>query len=244
MISCGFSAVFFGLLYNEFFLVKTMPLTLLNPIQNTTEIIVIALIFGVLQITLALILNITNMLRRKNVLKAIFGGRGIVGLIYYLTGVFLAISFIMEMNFGVFLQQGFVPFTFVALSSLALIFLSPTFEILIARRRAKLSEKVMEGFGEGLETFISFITNSVSYIRLAAFAIAHEALGLAAVIFASVIGVIPSLIIMNVVVFLIEGFAAFIQSLRLMYYEFSTKFFIGEGIQYKPFETIRHERKT
>lgn len=246
IVSCGVSAVFFGVLYATLFLVEEpwgMHPILLSPLEDINEIIVIALIFGVLQITLALTLNTINKLRRKETLKAVFSGHGVVGLTYYLAGVILAIAFIRENSFSAFLKQSIVPFTFIAMISLALIFLSPLIETLLERKKAKLSEKLMEGFGEGLETLIAFIANSVSYIRLAAFAIAHAALGLAAVIFASVVGNVPSFIIMNIIVFLVEGFAAFIQSLRLMYYEFSAKFYAGDGTLYRPFKTLSRKTK-
>jgi V/A-type H+-transporting ATPase subunit I len=111
------------------------------------------------------------------------------------------------------------------------------------QHETKVSDKLIEGFGEGLETFIVLIANSVSYIRLAAFAIAHGALGLAAIIFAPIVGSIPSYVLMNIIVFLVEGFAALIQSLRLMYYEFSTKFYVDKGVQYKPFRVISLKTK-
>jgi V/A-type H+-transporting ATPase subunit I len=138
------------------------------------------------------------------------------------------------MHFGVFLQQGSFIFTLIALICLALIFLSPSIEALRGRHEARFSDKLMEGFGEGIETFIVLMANSISYIRLAAFAIAHGALGEAAVIFAPMIGNLPSFVVLNIVAFLVEGFAALIQSLRLMYYEFSTKFFVGNGVPYRP----------
>lgn len=115
-------------------------------------------------------------------------------------------------------------------------------ETVIERKKARLSEKLIEGFGGGLETFITSLANSVSYIRLAAFAIAHGALGLAAVILSSITGPIASYVLINIIVFFVDGFAVLIQSLRLMYYEFSTKFYIGDGTQYKPFKTSN--RKT
>jgi len=236
VLSCGISAVIFGLFYGEAFLLEIIQPILLSPLHEIEEIIVIALVFGVSQISLALVLNTINKIRRKETLKAIFSGHGVAGITYYSAGVVLAIAFIRENGFSAFLQQSIISFTVIALISLAIIFLSPVIETLLERKKAKLTEKLIEGFGEGLETFIAFIANSVSYIRLAAFAIAHGALGLAAVIFASTIGNVPSYIIMNILVFLIEGFAAFIQSLRLMYYEFSTKFYAGDGVGYKPFK--------
>jgi V/A-type H+-transporting ATPase subunit I len=181
------------------------------------------------------------MISRREPLKAVFGGHGIIALTFYMAGIYMALAFIGQLSFNAFFQPNVFPITAVALISLALVFLSPLIESRIQRQKAKPVEKVLEGFGEGLETFISFTANSVSYIRLAAFAIAHGALALAAGIFAAVIGNVPSLIFMNVIVFLVEGFSAFIQSLRLMYYEFSTKFYAGDGIAYKPFETIKQK---
>lgn len=242
-IACGASGVVFGALYGEFFLMGVTEPFLLRPLDNIAEISIIALVFGAAQISLALVLNTINRLRTHDSLRAIFGGHGIAGLTYYLAGISLAVAFIGKMDFGVFLQQGVLVFTIIALAALALIFLSPSIESLKNRHEAKLSDKLVEGFGEGLETFIVFIANSVSYIRLAAFAIAHGALGLAAVIFTPVVGSVPSYIIMNLIVFVVEGFAALVQSLRLMYYEFSTKFYIDNGVKYRPFKVTSLKTK-
>lgn len=242
-VTCGVSAVLFGFLYGEFFLTEITPPILLKPLDNIPEISVIALIFGVAQIMLAMVLNTINKLRKQDSLGAVFGSRSVTGIAYYSAGIFLAIAFINKMDFNVFLQQGVYVFTFIALVSLVLIFLSPTIEAFGRHKGARLTEKLVEGFGEGLETLIVLIANSVSYIRLAAFAIAHGALGLAAVIFAPIIGGLPSFILMNVIVFVIEGFAALIQSLRLMYYEFSTKFYVDGGIRYQPLRIIPLETK-
>jgi V/A-type H+-transporting ATPase subunit I len=238
LIVCGVAAVICGFLYGEFFLTEIIKPILLRPLDSIAEISIIALIFGVAQIMLAMVLNTINRLRKKDPLAAVFGSRGIAGLVYYSAGIFLAVAFIKNMQFSVFLQPNVVPFTVVALAALVLIFLSPLIESFGRHEGAKVSEKLIEGFGEGLETLIVLIANSVSYIRLAAFAIAHAALGLAAVIFAPTIGTVPSYVLMNLIVFVVEGFAALIQSLRLMYYEFSTKFYIDGGIRYQPFKAI------
>jgi V/A-type H+-transporting ATPase subunit I len=96
----------------------------------------------------------------------------------------------------------------------------------------------MDGFGEFIETFFSYITNSLSYIRLAAFAIAHGVLAGFALTLGASLGIIPSLIIVNIMVVIIEGFAAGIQSIRLIFYEFSTKFFKGGGIKFNPIKLL------
>ena len=120
---------------------------------------------------------------------------------------------------------------------LLLIFLSPTLNGLVSHH-LKIGEGLMEGFGEFIETFISYITNSMSYIRLAAFAIAHGVLAQFAFTLGDSLGIIPSLIVVNIMVVFIEGFAAGIQSIRLIFYEFSTKFFKGGGIKFKPLKLL------
>ena len=237
IVCCGISGVVFGFLYNEFFLTEILPRSILNPLQDFSQIITIALVFGAAQLVLGLVINIINRFRRRELSLAVLSGRGILGLVFYLTGIVLAVSYLQTMNFGIFLQGVTIVFTAIALSSLALIFFYPLIESRIEHKRGKFYDQLIMGFGEGFEIFLSYLTNSVSYIRLAAFAIAHGALAYAATVFAGTIGSVPSLLFMNVIVFLIEGFAAFIQSTRLMYYEFSTKFFIGEGMLYRPFKT-------
>ncbi|HDO20862.1 MAG TPA: ATPase, partial [Candidatus Bathyarchaeota archaeon] len=69
---------------------------------------------------------------------------------------------------------------------------------------------------------------------LGAFAVAHAALGETAAILSSSMGAMGAYILMNVLVIMMEGFAAGIQSLRLIYYEFSTKFYKGAGKAFKP----------
>ena len=236
LIACGILSVVFGFVYGEFFLVRTPFPSLLNPLTNIEEIIVIALAFGVAQIILSLVLNIINMVRRKEPLKMILGERGIVGLTFYISGVVVAYAFIRQRNLDAFFQGDTTIFSSIALASLALVFLSPLIESLLRKESAPVSRKLLEGFGVGLESFIAFIANSVSYIRLAAFAIAHEAIGLAATVLGAVLGSILSLALLNLLDFGVEGFAAFIQSLRLMYYEFSTRFFLRDGIPYEPFK--------
>jgi V/A-type H+-transporting ATPase subunit I len=241
---CGLSTILFGFLYGEAFVMELFPPLLFSPLHDVSRIITIALVFGVLQLILALSINITNKVKRKDVPNAIFGGRGIVGLTFYLSGVAVAIAFIEELNLSVVFRQDILPFTLITVLSLVLVFFSPVIKALIGEKKGRLSDKLMEGFGEGLETFIASLANSVSYIRLAAFAIAHGALGMASAVLASTTGNIPSLILVNVIVFVIDGFAALIQSLRLMYYEFSTKFYVGNGVQFRPFKIVANETNT
>ena len=230
ILACGISSMIFGVFYGEFFLLPgVIPPLLFSPFHNQTAIIVFALIFGVIQIGLGLILKIINTIRAGDKHKTIFS---IIVLAYYVVGVLLAVEYAKTLSLSAFAENWIL--TIMAMSLLGLIFLFPLIEGLIAGK-VDIIAQLLKGFSEFIETFLSLLTNSISYVRLAAFAIAHGALGLSALILASVIGVIPSYLLMNILVILIEGLAILIQSMRLTYYEFFTKFYSGSGTPYKPF---------
>jgi V/A-type H+-transporting ATPase subunit I len=230
LVACGISSMFFGALFGEAFLFEGLihPI-LFSPFQNQTTLVVAALLFGVLQIGLGLVLRMINMVRKGETHRAIFAA---IGLTYYIVGVVLAVKFVSNMSFTVFTDN--ILLTLAAVGLLALIFLFPTIEALM-EGEVKIADSLMRGFAEFIETFISLLTNSISYVRLAAFAIAHGALGMSAAILASTVGVPVSYLIMNFLVILIEGLAILIQSMRLTYYEFFTKFYSGGGMPYRPF---------
>lgn len=230
---CGISAIVFGVLYGELFLYEAFHPLFVSPLHNLTSMIIVALLFGVAQLTIGLILKILNLLSKKATIEAPFGG---VRLIYYMTGVALAIKYVTNMTFAVFTDN--LLLTLLAIACLLLLFLSPAIEGIL-KHEFKLVERIMMGASEFIETFLSFLTNSISYVRLAEFAIAHSALGLSAIILATTIGGMPSYIAMNVLALTIEALGVLIQCMRLTYYEFFTKFYSDNGIAYRPFSLPR-----
>ena len=225
----GISATFFGLLYGECFLYEAFHPIFVSPMHNQVTMIIVALLFGVLQLTLGIAIKIVNLLRMRATVEAAFAG---VRLVYYVAGVALAVKYAASMSFAVFIDNLWL--TVIALATLVLLFLSPAIEGIL-KHEFKLVERMMMGASEFIETFFSYLTNSISYVRLAAFAIAHSALGLSAIILAETIGGLPSYIAMNLLAITIEGLGVLIQCMRLTYYEFFTKFYSGDGIVYRPF---------
>jgi vacuolar-type H+-ATPase subunit I/STV1 len=233
LATCGASAMFFGAMYGEFFLSEAFHPLVLNPIQGQITMIIVALLFGVAQLTVGLVLKIINMLRKKARIEALFGG---VKLLYYGTGVVLAVKYTERMSFSVFTDNLWL--TGLALACLLVVFLSPTIETAL-KSEFNLSEGIMKGVSEFIETLLSYLSNSISYVRLAAFAIAHSALGIAAVILGSMMGIVPGFIVMNALALTIEPLGVFVQCMRLTYYEFFTKFYSGTGVPYRPFSLPR-----
>jgi V/A-type H+-transporting ATPase subunit I len=103
---------------------------------------------------------------------------------------------------------------------------------------------IIQAVFELFETLISFLSNTLSYVRVGAFAVAH--VGLSAVIFilATLVGPTHSIgywIVVAIGTLFIVGFEGLIvgiQTMRLEYYEFFSKFFKGGGLEHKPLALV------
>ena len=228
-------SIIFGFLYGESFLIHFMNPIWLDPLEKPIEISVVSIIFGLVQIVIGLVLNIINDLLSKEYFTALLSWKGIVGLVYYLIGILLSIRFINGgMRLEIFGSPENLPLVAIELGLLAIGFSKSFIENMIKKHERSAMDSIMEGVGDLIEMFISYLTNSISYVRLGAFAVAHVALAEVAYILAPSMGFWPSFITFNILVIILEGFSAGIQSIRLIFYEFSTKFYRDEGRVFKP----------
>ncbi|HRX16618.1 MAG TPA: V-type ATPase 116kDa subunit family protein, partial [Spirochaetota bacterium] len=101
-----------------------------------------------------------------------------------------------------------------------------------------IADWLMDWIVELLELFSGYLSNTLSFLRIAGLGIAHVSLMNAFFqIAASSDSALVSLfviIIGNILVIALEGLSAGIQSLRLNYYEFFSKYFRGSGKVYEP----------
>jgi V/A-type H+-transporting ATPase subunit I len=103
-----------------------------------------------------------------------------------------------------------------------------------------LGTYAIQAIFELFETLVSFLSNSLSYVRVGAFAVAH--VGLSAVVFilaglagpSHSIGYWLVIVLGNLFIVGFEGLIVGIQTMRLEYYEFFSKFFTGGGMRYDP----------
>jgi V/A-type H+-transporting ATPase subunit I len=102
---------------------------------------------------------------------------------------------------------------------------------------------VIESCVGAFEAILSYLANTISFVRLAAYAMSHAALLFAAFMVAEEVkgsaggGVWSLLVIIfgNLIAIVLEGVIASVQALRLEYYEFFGKFFSGGGEPFEPF---------
>jgi V/A-type H+-transporting ATPase subunit I len=231
----GLASMVFGYIYGCMFFFVPLSTPIIAPLHDVYGIIAVALWFGVAQLMLAFVLNTVNLWVYGDKLGALLSGMGGAGLAFYGSGVVIAYRLATSgFNFAILSSSEHVPFISVLIISLLSVVGYGVFEALHYGEK----EKLMHAIGEVIEMIIAFPANSLSYIRLAAFAMAHEAFGILAENMAGFTGPIASYLVANFLVLGIEGLAVGIQALRLTYYEFSTKFFRGTGIKFEPVASL------
>jgi V/A-type H+-transporting ATPase subunit I len=203
---------------------------------------------GVILNSVGLVVNIVNQFSLKKYEKALFSKTGVAGTLLFWYAISLAVRFILAMTNPAAGAFGFKWFDIVGLAVPAVgIFFGPALWRLIARERPVFAEGVMvfamEGFVEILETISTYVSNTVSFLRVGAFALSHAVLSYIVFRFSEEVSGLPggtafSLLITvfgNAVIIILEGMIVAIQVVRLQYYEFFSKFFTETGIEFKPF---------
>ncbi|MDR2900024.1 MAG: V-type ATP synthase subunit I, partial [Treponema sp.] len=128
---------------------------------------------GMILNSIGLIINIINNMSLKRYEKAIFSKTGIAGLIFFWYAIFIAVKIISG---GTFINYDLIGL----LAPVFFIFFGPIIWRIIAREKPVLEHGlmafIMEGFVEILETISSYISNTVSFLRVGAFALSHAVL--------------------------------------------------------------------
>ena len=203
---------------------------------------------GVLLNSAGLIVNMINLFAVRKYEKALFAKTGIAGVLLFWYALFIALRFILAMvrpsahrfSFGLYDIFG------LTLPLLA-IFLGPAIWRAVSGERPVFTEGFMvfivEGLVEIIETVSTYISNTVSFLRVGAFALSHAVLSFIVFKFTEEVSAVPMgtlfglliLVFGNVVIILLEGLIVTIQVVRLQYYEFFSKFFTDTGVEFSPF---------
>lgn len=192
--------------------------------------------------SLGLILNIFNRIRHKDLHRGIFSKTGLVGALFFWYSLALGIRIIV---FKGSLRSFDLP---VLCTLLVLIFWGEPLARWIEKKRPLFPEGffpfIMEGIVEVLESVSYYISNSVSFLRVGAFALSHTVLSLIVFQIAELMQSLPGslffqglvILIGNALILVLEGLIVTIQVIRLHYYEFFSKFFTESGTPFKPFD--------
>ncbi len=258
---CGLASIVSGALFGSYFGFRLLPPLWFDfhgavmgraeggLVRDVYGILLITIWFGITVIAFGLLLNWINLVIKKEWLRLALDKGGILGSWIYAGGVYAAFYF------GAHGYKALPPtnrlFLLVGLPAL-LLMLKPPLEYFLGgaghhgRSGKRLSvfsflEFGMEWIVEMLEIFSGYLANTLSFMRVAGLGIAHVSLMVAFFQIAGMVGggstnvwTVLLLIVGNVLVIGLEGLSAGIQSLRLNYYEFFSKYFRGAGKAYMP----------
>jgi len=239
-IPMGIAAITFGFLYDSIFLMEgllfhhnqIMP----NPVHDTTRLMLLVFKIAAIEIIIGLVLGAINQIKSGNPIGAL-GEHGL-GMILYVAGLYLTANYFIKIGMDFNAALGHWTF-YLAMAGIFLSFLEPIIHS-VAHGHGVGMEVIGEGIGGLLMTFVEGLANLFSFLRIAAFALAHASLAIAAESLSHSLGIAGiGLIIMNVIAMSFEFVSSTVQSLRLLYYEFMGKFFQGGGMQFKPFRIKR-----
>jgi V/A-type H+-transporting ATPase subunit I len=233
----GFSSVIFGFFYGSVFGSEELfPALIIKPMANINLMLVIALIIGVFLSISAFIYNVLNSRIQGDIEEGLFGKHGVVGLAFYLL--------LLYTIYGIALSEGgisqYIIYAMVGLLGLMVLKQPISNKLSGAERLYNTSPAdyfVEEGFGL-VETLLSMLSNTISFLRIGAFALNHVGLFLAFATMGrmmnSKVGNLFTLILGNIIIIGLEGLIVFIQALRLEYYEMFSKYYKGDGLEYAP----------
>jgi V/A-type H+-transporting ATPase subunit I len=255
---CGASAAIFGYLYGSIFgfeghLIEEylgfhFEPPWLSPIHEILPVLSLAIDAGIVILLLSFLLGMFNNIRARDWPHLVFGHTGIVFFIFYLAFLALLGSFLGT--------TAIAPQVAVAIASLPLpwTLIAIVFGLLVmfsgALRNWMEGHRPIEGSGVGgflmflvqsfmdlFESLISLLSNTLSFVRVGAFAVAHGGLSLAIFSLAGEepdLGFWITILIGNLFIIGFEGLIVGIQTMRLHYYEILGKFFHGGGMRFEP----------
>lgn len=237
LIPCGASAMFFGFIFGSFFgfehalapVYHRMGLAgkPFSVIDSVNTVLLFSIGIGISLVVASMLINVYSCLKSGRFGEALFSHNGIVGIIFYASGVVAATSI-----FGI---KGLVPkpllVSAMVLSAVALFFSKLLISVIDKKPNedeGSISDFILQNLFELLEYALSYFSNTVSFLRVGAFVVIHYAMMFVVFTLANDKNIIV-IILGNILVIALEGLLTGIQALRLEFYEMFSRFLEGDG---------------
>ena len=233
----GIWSTFFGFMYGSIFGFedKLQPVWM-RPMDNIMTTLMLAVGFGMILILIAMVIQIVNAVRAKELGNVLFSQSGIAGIICYGTAVICIVLYIT----GHTIPATGILAAAVGIPLVAIMFKEPLSNLV--ERKSKIMPEgsfamyLVEALVELFDVVLSYATNSISFVRVGAFALSHAGMMGVVLTLAGYESGSPNWVVVvlgNIVVTALEGLVVGIQVLRLEYYEMFSRFYKGSG---KPFK--------
>lgn len=242
----GIFSTFFGFMFGSVFgFEDIIEATWIRPISHMTTlpfigklntVFIVAIAFGMGIILLSMIFHIINA-KKAHDTEALLDQNGIAGLVFYGAVVLTVVLFMT----GNKLPGTIVLVVMFGIPLLLMMFKEPITSKLEKRMEHSEEGKIMfvvQAVFEMFETLLSYFSNTLSFVRIGAFAVSHAAMMEVVLMLAGVETGNPNWAIVvggNLFVCAMEGLIVGIQVLRLEYYEMFSRFYKGTGREFKPY---------
>jgi V/A-type H+-transporting ATPase subunit I len=215
LVAGGASAILFGLLFGSLFAREDLiPALWLNPMNDPLTVLMVPLVFAVLLLSLGQLLAGLGALRRGELGRWLLTDAGF--LLLYLG--FIALVSGSETIWPLLLGLSW--------------YLLGSFVV----HRKLLG--TLAALGHLAEGGLQILVNTLSFARVGAFALAHAALSAAVISMADSVGSLPIalsiMVLGNLLIILLEGLVASVQTTRLVLFEFFNRFLRGTGRVFRP----------
>lgn len=244
---CGFFSTIFGFMFGSVFGFENLITPVwLRPAEHMTNlpfigklntVFIVAVAIGMGIILLTMVLNIINSLRDHDPEKAYFDTNGAAGLVFY--GAMVA-TVVLYMT-GNPLPATVILIIMFVIPLLIIFFKDPLTNMVEKKAKIMPEQKgmfVVQGLFELFEVLLSYFSNTLSFVRVGAFAVSHAAMMEVVLMLAGAEAGSPNWIVIvigNLFVCGMEGLIVGIQVLRLEYYELFSRFYHGTGRAFKPY---------
>lgn len=257
LLPCGISSMVFGTLFGSFFGFEhaldplfelfgypkgTKPIEVMAP-ANTNTIILGAIGVGVVLLIIAMFLNIYSSLKQKDYGRALFSTSGAAGIVFYGAVV---LGLICEIMLGYHIMTLPYILGLIVLPFILIFFAEPLSKLVNGEKDWQPESwggYIVENLFESLEVLLSYVTNTMSFLRVGAFVLVHAGMMLVVFVLAETageysVGYWVIVVIGNALVMCLEALLVAIQVLRLEYYEMFSRFYSGEGREFEPVKLI------
>jgi V/A-type H+-transporting ATPase subunit I len=245
----GLFSAFFGVLYGSVFGNETLldplyvdvlglphkPIEVLSP-EFTTTLLLAAIAIGAVLIFGVMLLNMYVQVKNKHWLDVLLSHNGLAGLMIY---GFLVGGFAMNLLNGISIFNTLTLSIFVFLPLLAIFFKEPIHRFMHKQSPFPkgFGSFFTESFFELFEVLLSYVTNTMSYLRVGGFVLSHAGMMLVVFTLMNMVGNASLLVAIlgNLFVMALEGLIVGIQVLRLEFYEMFSRYYEGNGNAFTSF---------
>lgn len=243
----GVFSAFFGFMFGSVFGFEDLiEARWLRPVEAMTQlpfigqlntVFIIAIAFGMVLNLMVMVFHIVNAIKAKDTENIWFSPNGLAGLVFYGMIVVTVVLY-----FSGHKTPGNIILAVCLGVPIVLFLFKEPLTNLVRRNHKKMEEGkgmfLVQGFFELFETMLSYFSNTLSYVRIGAFAVSHAAIMEVVLMLSGASAGHPNwigIIFGNLVVVGFEGLIVGIQVLRLEYYEMFSRFYKGTGREFKPF---------